>query len=184
MFVGNAFAEGTSPNPIDARKYDFRHATWGMTREEVIASEGKQPDFTDKNAIVYKGKLLSMDALISYIFASGQLVRAKYILKTEHSNKQLYIQDFNKIITVLTQKYGSPEKDKVYITDNLYNDDEGMAYATGRKYRFVVWEGTNTEIWAALMGDNYEISPSVEYKSNKLENLEKEQNKKDSEYEL
>lgn len=184
VFVGTAFAEGTSPNPIDARKYDFRHSTWGMTREEVIASEGKQPDFTDKNTIVYKGKLLSMDALIGYIFASDQLVRAKYILKTEHSNKQSYIQDFNKIITVLTQKYGSPEEDKVYITDKLYNDDEGMAYATGRKHRFVIWESTNTKICAALTCDNYKISPAVEYMSNKLKNLEKEQNKKDSENEL
>lgn len=59
-----------------------------------------------------------------------------------------------------------------------------MAYATGRKHRFVIWKSTNTKICAALTGDNYKILPAVEYISNKLENLEKEQNKKDSEYEL
>ena len=59
-----------------------------------------------------------------------------------------------------------------------------MAYATGRKHRFVIWESTNNKICAALTCDNYKISPAVEYMSNKLKNLEKEQNKKDSENEL
>ena len=43
---------------------------------------------------------------------------------------------------------------------------------------------SNTKICAALTCDNYKISPAVEYMSNKLKNLEKEQNKKDSENEL
>ena len=58
--------------------YDFRKVTWGMSKEEVKASETFKPTDEDDRAIRYKTMILGRDVRLEYIFANGKLWRTIY----------------------------------------------------------------------------------------------------------
>jgi len=165
-------------------KTNFRATRWGMTIEEVKKIEGEpiQKSKTEGLDIIgYQGKISGMDCLVGYIFAGNKLTRAKYVFAEEHSNKNLYINDFNEIKKILTDKYGEPKDDNVHWLDDLYKDDYsdwGMAISVGDLRYFTTWDLPETSITSFLVGDNYEISLGVEYVGKGFEELEEKAKKK------
>jgi hypothetical protein len=61
--------------------YDFRFTSWGMTQEEVIASEEKM-DLVEKtdNMIKYKTQILGKNFELHYLFAEDKLIGSVYKL--------------------------------------------------------------------------------------------------------
>src|ERR1035438_1768231 len=82
MLALSAFAQ-TQP--------DFRKATWGMTQEQVLASEPGSPVQISKSNGEVVVQFAAPDGSeirgrLYYIFLDDKLVRAKYISDAEHED--------------------------------------------------------------------------------------------------
>jgi hypothetical protein len=158
-------------------QYDFRKTTWGMTKEQVLASETAELVTQDKDrSLTYKGSVNDLDCRIIYVFAYDTLVKARYSIIEEHANKNEYITDFEKLKELLNKKYGDPAKERTTWLSNIYKDnsrDWGLAISLGQLVYFTEWDTESTQIWLMLHGDNHEIQFSVEYTSIKYSYLDK-----------
>ncbi|MCK4664496.1 MAG: hypothetical protein KAT68_16625 [Bacteroidales bacterium] len=169
-------------NDFSKEEFTFRKTKWKMTVDEVKFIEGN-PDDETENYIIYNNQLIGnkYKAKIAYIFIEDKLVRSKYILNDEHTNKNQYVLDFMAVTNILENKYGKPiEKDFLWKND-LYKgdtDDYGFAVSIGHLIIYYKWRTKYTDITAQISGDNYEILSQIEYKSRLLSQLEEEKDKK------
>jgi len=176
------FPVSVEAKDVESLPNGFRKATWGMTRNQVKATESGKIMRDSENALAYKGSVGNADVLIFFFFVSDKLVRGKYSFLTEHTNKNEFISDFERIKSTLKDKYGDPQKDETFWSNELYKDEPenwGMAIAVGDLSYYTTWENENTDIVLALDGDNYEISLVVEYSSKALHHLAEEAKKKE-----
>ena len=170
-----------SAKPEEPLPNGFRKSTWGMTKEQVKATEDSQPKIERENILIYKGKVAELDADIAFIFADRKLVRAKSLFLAQHTNQNDFISDFDTVKKVLKDKYGSPKKEDAFWSDDLYKDEPqrwGFAVSLGHLSYFSIWDDEKTIITLSLRGENYEISHAVEYLSKQLQHLEDEASKK------
>ena len=118
---------------------------------------------------------------VVYIFTNNKLSMAKYIFKTNHTNKNDYIRDYRELVSLLGEKYGETSYDDIEWHNSLYkdsNEDYGFAVSLGHLTYSSGWNGHTTDIMVTLYGENYNINMVVQYISKKYEqSMEKEQNK-------
>jgi hypothetical protein len=169
---------GTWEYVIEATRgddFDFRKTNWGFSMDQVKNSESLSLVREEQNALMYKGTLSDLDCYVVFVFAKGKLVRTKYVIVEEHSNKNDYIRDYESLKRLLSNKYGTPIQDKTIWRNSLYKDDReewGFAVSLGHLVYLSTWETSETEISDFLYGDNYEISLGIEYSSKFLKSLE------------
>jgi len=154
-------------------KHDFRKTNWGMTQEQVKASELNE--FTGKkdNALFYSGEINSLEICIVYMFTDNLLTAGSYIIETTHTDKNAYIWDFNNLKKLLLKKYGAPKKEGEQWRNDLYKNDSsehGFAISLGHLTHYAFWETSETEINMTISGDNYKISLIIGYNSKKYKN--------------
>lgn len=169
---------------IPISKTGFRQTLWGMNKGQVKKREAgkvyKEEKMTGAMAgldiLVYQENIAGLDCLIAYYFAENKLTRARYLFSSEHSNKNLFIQDYKNVQTQLSEKYGKPYRDDVIWSNDLYKDDlseYGTAVSLGHLQYATEWKQPETYIQLTLHGDNFEISHWVEYTSNAFHEFEK-----------
>jgi hypothetical protein len=174
-------ADGTwtvSPGPSTNQETAFRKVPWGASRAQVRASEGREPDAEDHNALGYSVSVAGLAALALFIFVADTLVRAKYVISEPHADYALNVQDFSRLEELLTSKYGPAREKNEFWVNDLYQDSPlefGMAVAAGHMKRYYKWTIGETVVLLALTGDNYEVNVEVEYVSERFESLEQEQ---------
>jgi hypothetical protein len=167
-----------APPPRLVEAGDFRHAVWGMTRDEVMKSEALELKQEIDGSLWYEGNIGGFSCNIIYIFASGQFVRAKYYITDQYSVTGKYISAYEDLKNSLKQKYGEPNDDIVYWHDELFKDDPnewGTALGLGHVSHFATWEKPKTTITLALTGDNGSLSFGIEYVSKELGQIEEKQ---------
>lgn len=153
---------------------NFRNTVWGMTKEEVKQIEGLSSlslteDGTDYIAYE-KDQIVGLPAAVVYCFDDDQkLWRGAYNFSgIEHTNKNLYIDDYYALVDGLTKVYGSPIYNEPYWSDDLYKDDLedwGFAVSLGDVSFEAEWKTPETDIWISLSGDNYKIKLAIYYDS-------------------
>ena len=156
---------------------DFRQTTWGMSPEQVQEKETAELLSENSELLIYRTQLAEFEAMVAYIFADNQLVRAKYVILEEHSNKNDFIRDYEVIQGILEKKYQIPLKNERIWRNDLYKDnysDWGFAVSLGHFLLYSSWETDQTGITLILSGDNYEIETVIEYRSTLLGSLERE----------
>jgi len=159
----------------------FRDTYWGMSKSQVRAVEKSELVKEDEDLLAYKGDIAELNCLILYIFVDGLLVRGKYLIIEEHSNKNDCISDYENLKTLLQDKYGKPSKDATYWKNALYRDEYqswGFAVSLGHLVYFTEWKTATADINLALYGENYDITLAVEYMSTKYKGLEEAARKK------
>ncbi len=170
--------ETATPSPAPVADANFRNATWGMTAEEVKASEEKAPVGETDGFILYSGTPIGgIEASCGYAFYDNELHSGSYIFTNTHSNDTLYIDDFKKISDLVTEKYGQPVREDVIWLNDLFKDDRsqwGLAISSGQLIYQSDWnlEG-GTMIRLTLKGDNYKINFILSYLSPDYESLKK-----------
>jgi len=178
---------------------DFRQTRWGMSEADVQAAEGKTPSSTsqgDSGTILRydSAPVAGMAAHVVYLFASGKLVRAKYVLDRDHTELNDFIADFRTVEPVLREWHGKPtneraiwEDDSTQLEPKSYLDQDratpssilpsdplvGLAVALGHLRLFTQWQDARTTITHALTGEQLRIVHQIEYKSVELGGLEK-----------
>jgi len=176
--------------PQEKEKYDFRQTVWGMSQREVRVSEKKRKPILEptKKTVSYLDTIISlnMSVMVTYFFIDNKLVTAGYWVIKEHSNKNLYIDDYKELKSVLVEKYGEPSdkwidgsdyKEIVWLNDLYKNDPSswGFAISVGDLVYQSCWEIDKTEIIMRLSGDNYEINLLIKYLSKELKYLEEKE---------
>ena len=155
--------------------YNFRYTQWGMTSEEVIASEnGIQPIEKNDNMLKYKTQILGRNMELVYHFADDKLIGSSYKLDENYINSQNFINTYNKFKDKLVSKYGSPNKDIVKWLNRTYKNNRdkwGLALSLGHLEYFAAWQTIGTEVSCSLKEDNHSVLFIVEYKSTEFSNL-------------
>jgi hypothetical protein len=157
-------------------KRDFRKATWGMPRSEVVLTEADDPASEDDSALIYSRKVAGMNTLIGYLFVEDKLVKAKYMFHQQHSGFDQYITDYDNLKRALEKKYGKPHKERDIWSNDLYTNipaEWGKAVSLGYLTRLSYWSIKNTEITLTLKGKDEKIDLWLEYKSKLLAKLMK-----------
>lgn len=168
-----------------ADDYDFRKTRWGMSKEEVKASEHRdvydvyrEETSEGIEVLIYEDNLLGNECLLGYIFADDQLTRTKYIFTHDHSNHMGFIYDYEDLKEALTKKYGIPTKDKTFWNGEEDSDNshprDGHDLFMGRLSYGSSWKTETTGIWLYLTGQDYDIQLILEYFSKNLSYLEED----------
>lgn len=161
--------------------YDFRKTRWGMSPDLVRAAETAELLKASDNGLIFKDRIVRFPCLVAYIFALGQLVRAKYNLLAEHAVPSEYLSDFEYLQGVLQNKYGDPAESQQHWLDDRYKDDQelwGRALTLGHLVLYEAWSTDSTEISLMLRGEEGRVLLEIEYSSLALQNLEDEQEEK------
>jgi hypothetical protein len=165
-------------------KSGFRGALWGASKEQVKKTETSEFSGEQKiggglkglDVLTYKSDVSGLEAGIVYYFANNLLTRARYIFMADHSNANMYIDDYKRLKTELTNKYGAPGRDDTIWSNNLYKNDPseyGMALKVGHLTYVAEWYPPESSIQMILRGDNFKISFWIEYTSEALKEFEK-----------
>ena len=152
--------------------YSFRNARWGMTKEEVTASEIKMdPVEINENTIRYKTQILGKNVELIYLFLQNQLAKAAYKLDDNYLNSSHFLNTYRKFKSALTQKYGPPAKDSTrWLNDTFRNvsHKKGLALSLGHTEYYASWETAVSTISLRLAGENYSVLCLIEYWSKAL----------------
>ena len=152
--------------------YTFRFTNWGMTSEEVIASESKlDPIEKNENFIKYKTQILGQNVELVYLFADSKLIGSSYILEDNFLNSEHFTTTYRKFTAALAQKYGQAKKEEIIWLDDTYrnvSNKRGLALSLGHVEYFAFWETPVTEIACSLKEESFYIRCSVEYSSKEL----------------
>ncbi|MBN1775272.1 MAG: hypothetical protein JW817_02270 [Clostridiales bacterium] len=144
----------------------FRGAIWGMSKEQVKDTESLSLLQEMDEVLMYQGSIAGLSCYIGYIFSGDVLVRGKYLITQQHSNKTDFITDYGNLKSLLAKKYSEPIVDDIVWKNNLYKSDReewGMAIAVGHLVYFSTWKTDATDINLTLFGDNYSITFAIEY---------------------
>lgn len=156
--------------------FGFRNNSWGDNVTSVKAKEKFELVQEETGILAYKGRIAGMDMLLGYLFTGDKLTTGKYIVTEDHSNKNDYITDYDKLKKILTEKYGEPKEDEKYWKNDLYRDDYsdwGFAVSLGHLIYYSTYQNEKTELTLMLSGENYKINLLIESKSVELKDIEK-----------
>ena len=136
---------------------DFRDAKWGMTKDEVKASEKLPLSDELPEAITYISELGGKPAIIGYVFnKEGQLIRAGYLVEDDQITPQDYVAAFEKAKKDLGVRLGMPSTDRMLWTSGVQDvtDPEKFGEATCEgKLRYIAgWANERTAVNLTLSG--------------------------------
>jgi len=154
---------------------------WGSSEKDAIAKYGK-PDVDGEGWIVYNYTLASKSVTAGFFYKKDKLYRGAYLLMESHTNKNMYITDYDFFKNLLSKKYGLPKKDITYWANDLYKEDYsdwGMAISVGHLFKVSNWSTGKTDIECSLSGDNYKITCKIVYNSIELKDFVEKINNED-----
>lgn len=162
-----------------AKAEDFRKSNWNDTKKQVLLSEKGKPVYKDDTRIAYKDRLQGLDVMVIFIFINNKLQIGSYTITSAHRNRNLYLDDYARLKSAITKKYGEPIRDYDIWNNHLFEDDQdkwGTALSLGHMYYITDWESPFISLF--MQGDNGEVTLSVTYSSKPLtEVLPKEEDK-------
>lgn len=176
LFIFLAFAT------IEALAADFRSADFGMTREQVKATEPGAKWLENDKQIGFQTEVAGLDVLAAYVFHEGALAQAAYSVIEAHADENGYISDYKKLKDLLAEKYGKPTFDDTLWRSDLYKSDpsrHGFAVSIGHMISGAEWETETMDVSIQLSGDNYDVNIWVIYESKAHKSVIEAAKKKD-----
>ncbi len=149
--------------------YDFGSARWGMTKDQVIASQGSNPVSQSEDSLQYTGSYNGANAELIYTFSSGRLVKGRYIVLESAADEASYLRKYESIKRHLTIKYGEPQTDQKNWANTIYKDQpnrHGFAVYIGHLSYKTKWITNRSDILLELRSNNYNMLLEAVYKPN------------------
>ena len=160
--------------------YDFRNTRWGMSKEDILASEAGEPVVQTDTQIGYFSKILDKNIYVAFIFANDQLISALYALRDMREKLDDSFRDFADFKQILTMKYGEPNAGQGDVWANpSFGDEDDLkallldrpkyaeALKQGQILHAAMWKTDKTWIKVALskMMEGHTCGVTVEYLS-------------------
>jgi hypothetical protein len=160
--------------------YDFRNTQWGMSKNEVLASEPDTPVVQTDSQIGYSTKIMDKNIYLAFVFKNNCLVSALYALEDMRENLEDSLRDFEGFKEILTQKYGEPNAGQGDVwADPTYGNQYELealsfdrlkyeaALKEGKILHAALWKTGNTWVKVALskMLEGHTCGVTVEYLS-------------------
>jgi len=139
-------------------KYDFRKTNWGMSKEQVRATEDKKPGFEDDTLLIYSVEFGGYDFACAYHFVEDKLYSSTYSFVAGKRN----IANYERLKRLLIKKYGEQmEWKKVIVWDDdlceFYVKDWENSTGVIEGYLMfrAFWETPTTKIVLRLWDEDY-----------------------------
>ncbi len=180
-FAAVSCRDGKDSKTKEGGEFSFRKTTWGMSREQVKASEDSAPTGDKPDVITYRGEIEGIPVIVGYLFDGDKLIKAGYLMQGSYEDPNSYVSDYNKIKDFLIDEHGTPAQDEVVWAEGEEVDDPGKfgESVCGGKLRYsTFWADGVTVIRQSLDGEDGKCKhgvmfESVEYSINKtIENNE------------
>jgi hypothetical protein len=152
----------------DPNAKDFRVARWGDSMSSIVMTEGEVNLTEDNNLYIFKDVVIGLNCYVVYKFVDDELVSAKYLFNADNVNNDTYIDDFRKVVDILTTKYGTADGDGRHWKDNQEKDCPiscGYSVLRGDLFYETNWNLGRTRILTKLYGTDLEIFHIVQYTS-------------------
>lgn len=158
---------------------DYRNVSWGDSKAVVEASESNVDweEYTDGiyEVMMFETSIVGLETYVGFIFVGNKLVRTVYLFNESHLlNKNLYIDEFDRVDELLQTKYGEGDKEEIWKnTAFKHNEsDHGNAIGYGHYEIYVRWEiPGKTTISHSLTAGDADIEHAVRYSSIELEDF-------------
>lgn len=145
---------------IEKRNCDIRNAQFGDSKDVVERYEEEKGGVYSKgkvsNTLSYDTTAAGVNVKLIYAFnQNDELFAVVYAVVEDHSNFNEYYNDFQKVETSLTEKYGKPNVQDVYKSSLFeYCNDMGEAISLGQVAFNTKWELDNMTIYHNMKNDN------------------------------
>ncbi|MGE4194620.1 MAG: hypothetical protein AB7E51_14625 [Pseudodesulfovibrio sp.] len=151
-------------------KFDFRKTRWGMTKEEVIASEGENQRLESSRDELYFQEVIDGIAFfVSYDFIDNRLVSASYIQeKSFDSTSEDCIKTFFIFSKLLEENYGKVNEKHLTIPNyyKKHKENACLGVSIGAVSILFRWINNGTVIDLFLSRDINKLpSLSIHYAS-------------------
>jgi uncharacterized lipoprotein YehR (DUF1307 family) len=140
-----------------AAEFNFRKTTWGMSRDQVKASENTKPTGEKTEVVTYRDELEGIPAIVGYLFDGDKLTRAGYLMRGSYDDPSKYIEDYDKVKESMIKTYGAPAQDEMQWKEGEESQDHaqyGKAVCDGKLRYTTVWTDGVTMITERLGGEN------------------------------
>jgi len=144
-------------------------AQWGMSIEQVLELEGKPAVRENSNGIEiigYQKRVIDKDCLVGYLFADNKLFKTQYNFSENHFDKLMYLDDYEKVKSLVVQRYGEPEGEAVDWKDPQFKNDSnnwGTAISLGHVEYSSRWQTSESEIVLSLFKVQKDVILRIEY---------------------
>ena len=142
---------------------------WGMSIDQVLALEGKpavRETSEGMEIIGYQKKVIDKDCLVGYLFVDNKLFKTQYNFVERHANKSQYLEDYEKVKTLVAERYGKPEGEAVDWNNSHYKNDTnnwGTALSLGHVEYRSRWLTSESEIILSLFKVDNDVLMRIEY---------------------
>lgn len=140
-----------------APEFNFRKTTWGMSRDQVKASEDTKPTGEKPDVLTYRDELDGIPAIVGYLFDGDKLTRTGYLMHGSYEDPNKYIEDYDKVKESMIKTYGAPAQDEIQWKEGEESQDHaqyGKAVCDGKLRYTTVWTDGVTMITERLGGEN------------------------------
>lgn len=175
-----------------ADTYYFRGTVWGMTKDEVIEIEGREPDSSIGSVIYYDD--LSVNGFqtdASFYFDDNKLISGGYKFVFSGLNHVSTMRSYETMRDILTNSYGEPiEVEELWTNENDPDkgkkDYYGRALSEDRLELRNKWLKSDTSVLLAIYKEGVDITVTLSYNdisgvSEKIEKDRKEAEDKQQE---
>lgn len=146
---------------------DFRNLKWGMTFDEVIATEGTGYKKLDDNMIRYsriREEDLPADA--EYEFTDNLLSGATFYIQPDYEDLNQYVEDYALLTRKFTKRYGAASSsEKSWAGENLEEETNkyGQAVLDGNLIWRTEWNLEDTQIKLVLSRRGGRVCIGIRY---------------------
>jgi len=141
-----------------APEFNFRKTTWGMSHDQVKASEDKKPTGEKPDVVTYRDELDGIPAIVGYLFDGDKLTRAGYVMRGSYDDPNRYIEDYSKVKESMIKTYGAPAQDEMQWKEGVEGSEDpaeyGKAACDGNLRYTTVWTDGVTMITERLAGED------------------------------
>ncbi len=89
---------------------DFRGFQWGDRKSEILEEEKNNEPTEMGHIVLYPALLAGFACSVCFSFEKNRLSSGGYMFSEEYDDPQQFANDYNKIASFFTKKFGSPTK--------------------------------------------------------------------------
>ena len=146
------------------REPDFRQGFWGDSLTDIKRKEDKTDESNMDGTYSFTTYVAGLECLCTYSFTENKLTSGKYIFL--NNNLDNCKDNYNKLVGLLTKKYGEPNDKKSKQIQNI-TITNGELVKTLKLETY--WVTPFSTIAIFLTREQYQVSLNIEYYSNKFE---------------